>query len=202
MESQKLRRRAVKELAKGHTANQYGGGPFSLIHSLLFIKCLLHRRPWEAELQRQSLPALLLVSLLEQTKFRVNGSGSELQVLLKPLWDPGQAIPGVDNWDMLREMVLVLQNPRDRSQAYWPRQKGLVHFPYVWCKPRLTGLQGTLRTNLIHFFASEKDCIYTVLCQRASAREPLLFKNLVKQSLYLQTGEFKGIPVPLNSEHS
>ena len=92
--------------------------------------------------------------------------------------------------------------PRDRSQAYWPRQKGLEYFPYVWCKPRLTGFQGTLRMNLIHFFASEKDCIYTVLCQRASAREPLVFKNLVKQSLYLQTGEFKGIPVLLNSEHS
>lgn len=29
----------------------------------------------------------------------------------------------------------------------------------------------------------------------------LHFKNLVEQSLYLQTGEFKGIPVSLNSEH-
>ena len=117
MESPKLRRRAVKELAKGHTANQYGWGPFSLIHSLLLIKCLLHRRPWEAKLQRQSLPALLLVSLLEQTKFRVNGSGSELQVLSKPPWDPGQAIPGVDNWDMLREMVLVLQTPQGQKRG-------------------------------------------------------------------------------------
>lgn len=55
--------------------------------------------------------------------------------------------------------------------------------------------------NRIHFSTSEKDCICPLLGQRDSVKESH-FKNLVKQSLYLQTGELEGMPVPLNSEHS
>lgn len=82
--------------------------------------------------------------------------------------------------------------PRDRKQVHWPTQKGLMCCPHVWRIPWLLGLKGTLRTNWIHFSASEKDCICILLWQRDSARETH-FKNLVKQSLYLQTGGFKGI---------
>ena len=158
-------------------------------------------RPREAKLQRQSLPALLLVSLLAQTKFRVNGSGWELQVLLKPQWDPGQATHGADDWDMLREMVLVLQIPQGQKPCILAKAERCWTFSLCLMQAQTYRFARNLENEFSSFLCLWEDCIYTVLCQRASAREPLSFKNLVKQSLYLQTGEFKRIPVLLNSEH-
>ena len=85
-----------------------------------------------------------------------------------------------------RRQCWFYRSSRDGNQAYWPTQKGLVHLPYVWRKPRITGLKGTLRMNWIHFSASEKDCICTLLCQRVSVSETRLFKNLVRASLVAQ----------------
>lgn len=46
---------------------------------------------------------------MEHTNFRVNGSGLELQFLLKPQWALGKALPGADDGDVLRKTVLVRQ---------------------------------------------------------------------------------------------
>lgn len=102
---------------------------------------------------------------------------------------------------MLRKTVLVLQIIQEQKSAIRAKAEKSCELPYVWSIPRLTGLKEILGMNWIHFSTSEKDCICTLLCQRDSVKETH-FKNLFKQSLYLQTGEFKGIPASLNGEHS
>lgn len=77
-------------------------------------------------------PPALTVSLLECTKDRANGDGTESQILLNCQEDPspnppGQAFPGAADWDVLRETVLVLQITQERNQPYGPRQKSLVN---------------------------------------------------------------------------
>lgn len=132
-------------------------------------------------------PPALTVSLLECTKDRANGDGTESQILLNCQGDPNpnppvQAFPGAADWDVLRETVLVLQITQEQKPAIRAKAEKSCELPYVWSIPRLTGLKEILGMNWIHFSTSEKDCICTLLCQRDSVKETH-FKNLFKQSL-------------------
>lgn len=155
-------------------------------------------------------PNVLTVLLLQGKRCSGNGSPSDSQFYPPPS-SPTEPLGLL--WPCPRTLTLrgtqgrqcqLCGSPRNRNQAWGLRQKQLTHFPYVWRIPKLICLKRTLRIESMPL-PLRKTALELFLpkrfSQKDSASEPS-FKTLVKQSLYLPTGEFKGFPLPLNSEHS
>lgn len=129
----------------------------------------------------------------------INSSPTEPQVWLytEPL---GPSCPRGFVWWVTEERVLAQAGPLGIITDALAKEGWRMHFPYIWSTPRLIDQKGTLRKNRT-IYLPDKYHIWTLLCWKDAARETC-FKNLVRQSLYLQTGDLTGIPMPLETEPS